>query len=115
MSIGKDDFALFQLPQLQLDGDVLRDAEVHGAGADGIGELDDAANHAHLVSSKGVLPVVNATARAGWFLEILLNYAAKKRRIVCKQAGRSTRTASGRVLRRRWLLRSALGQVFIQQ
>jgi hypothetical protein len=104
VSIGQDDFALFQLPQLQLDGDVLR-----------VGELDDAANHAHLVSSKGVLPVVNATARAGWFLEILLNYAAKKRRIVCKQAGRSTRTASGRVLRRRWLLRSALGQVFIQQ
>ena len=77
VSIGQDDFALFQLPQLQLDGYVLRDAEVHGAGADGIGELNGAANQAHLVRSKGVLPVVNATARAGWFLETLLNDAAE--------------------------------------
>ena len=34
--------ALFLLPQLQLDGDVLRDAGVNGA-----------ANHAHLIRLKG--------------------------------------------------------------
>jgi hypothetical protein len=32
VSIGQDGFALFQFPQLQLDGNVLRDAEVQGPG-----------------------------------------------------------------------------------
>jgi hypothetical protein len=45
VSISQDDFALFQLPQLQLDGDVFRDAELNGA-----------VNPAHLIRVKGVCP-----------------------------------------------------------
>ena len=32
VSIGQDYLPLFQLPELQLDSDVLRDAHVHGPG-----------------------------------------------------------------------------------
>ena len=53
VSIGQDDFALFQFPQLQLDGNVLRDAEVLGPGVGGVGELGGAVNQAHVVSEKG--------------------------------------------------------------
>ena len=60
MSISQDDFALFQLPQLQLDGDVLRDAEVHGPGAGGVGELNVAVNQAHLIKLKGALQGMTA-------------------------------------------------------
>ena len=52
-SIGQDDFVLFQFPQLQLDGDVLRDAEVGGPGAGGVGELAGAVKQAHVDSVKG--------------------------------------------------------------
>ena len=53
VSIGQDDFALFQLPQLQLDGEVLRDAEMHGAGAGGVGDLNGASNQAYVDRVKG--------------------------------------------------------------
>ena len=52
MSIGQDDFALFQFSQLQLDGNVLMDAEVGGPGAGEVGELDGVGNQAHVVSVK---------------------------------------------------------------
>jgi hypothetical protein len=52
VTIGQAHLPLLQLPQLQLDGDVLRDAEVHGAGAGGIGELNGAVNQAHGVRLK---------------------------------------------------------------
>ena len=52
VSIGQDHLPLLQLSQLQLDGDVLRDAEVHGAGAGGVGELNGAADQAHGVRLK---------------------------------------------------------------
>jgi hypothetical protein len=49
VSIGQDHLSLFQLSQLQLDGEVLRDLQSLQLGAGGVGELADAVNPAYVV------------------------------------------------------------------